>query len=187
MLCMMQRWHSPCHKEDRHVFVGITDTYVFLVKQPRLDHCLYRVVKVSGSEFTYVTILVGLFVWAFLGIPYGTANTYKIIIPDAQAIISFVFDAFLMRKQFNQHDNLLIVAGSLRSRVSSHKCMIGHLVATRKFLKIDAIKFQTPLVRMVLTRFPQENRLTRRSSAISLFLGHIGTVLGFWCYIFTWL
>ncbi|OAG08655.1 Low affinity iron permease [Paraphaeosphaeria sporulosa] len=174
-------------EKSSHVSVENTDTYAALVKPRLLDRWLDRVVEISGSEYTYVIVLVGLFTWAFLGIHYGTANTYKIIISDAQAIINLVFDAFLMRQQFNQHDNLIMVAGCLRSRISSHKRMIEHLIATGKFTKIDTAKFQTLQQNDFVDRLPQENWLTKVSGFISSFLGHIGTAVGFWGCIFIWL
>lgn len=163
------------------------DSYVPLRKQNHLDRWLDYVVQLSGSEFTYGMILLALVIWAFLGIPYGTSSTYKIIISDAQAIINLVFDAFLMRQQFIQHDNLLRVAGFLRSRIVSHKRMIENLVATGRLTKMDAARFQLLSHGDEMNQLPQESRLTRISSAASWFLGHIGTVIGFWCCIFVWL
>lgn len=132
-------------------------------------------------------MLLGLLVWAFLGIPYGSADSYKIAISDAQAIINLVFDAFLMRQQFNQHDNLLMVAGSLRSRISSHKRMLACLVATGQISRIDAAKFQAFPLQADAERLPKEGWLTRLSSVVSALLGHIGTAVGFWCCIFVWI
>ncbi|KAB2107847.1 hypothetical protein AG0111_0g3664 [Alternaria gaisen] len=179
---------EPANSEKSlHGSVKNTDGYASPVKPRLLDRWLDRVVQLSGSEYTYATILIGLLTWVLLGIPYGTADTYKIIISDAQAIINLVFDAFLMRQQFNQHDNLLVAAGCLRSRISSHIRMINHLTATGKFTKIDAAKFQKLRQDRFIDRLPKENWLTKVSGAISFFLGHIGTVVGFWCCIIIWL
>jgi low-affinity ferrous iron transport protein len=178
---------GPSLPEDQDASTKTTETYISLVKPRRLDRWLDRIVEVSGSEFTYVTILLGLLVWAFLGIPYGSADSYKIVISDAQAIINLIFDAFLMRQQFNQHDNLLMVAGSLRSRISSHKRMLGHLVAKGQITRIDAEKFQALPLQAQAEQLPEEGWLTRLSSALSSFLGHVGTAAGFWCCMFIWL
>lgn len=174
-------------EKQNHVVTLANDQYVSLVKERRLDRWLDRVVEISGSEFVYAAILLGLLVWAFLGIPFGNVSSYKIIISDAQAIINLVFDAFLMRQQFNEHDNLLMVAGSLRSRISSHKRMLRHLVATGQISKIDAARFQELSCAEGLDILPKESLMTRISSFMSWFLGHIGTVAGFWCCIFIWL
>ncbi|KAJ4377030.1 hypothetical protein N0V86_006469 [Didymella sp. IMI 355093] len=178
---------APSLPEDQDPSTKTTETYISLVKPRRLDRWLDRIVEISGSEFTYVTILLGLLVWAFLGIPYGSAASYKIVISDAQAIINLVFDAFLMRQQFNQHDNLLMVAGSLRSRVSSHKRMLRHLVAKGQITRIDAAKFKALPLQAQAEQLPEEGWLTRLSSALSSFLGHVGTAAGFWCCVFIWL
>ncbi|EMD96467.1 hypothetical protein COCC4DRAFT_149126 [Bipolaris maydis ATCC 48331] len=174
---------------EKSIYISMkaADEYSPPVKPRLLDRCLDRIVELSGSEYTYATILIGLLIWAFSGIPYGTTNPYKIIISDAQAIINLVFDAFLMRQQFIQHDNLLMVAGCLRSRISSHKRMINHLIAAGKFTKIDAAEFQSLRQDDFTNQLPEENRLTKISGTISSFLGHIGTVVGFWCCIFIWL
>lgn len=180
--------HVCDQAEKQHQdLTSIDDEYVSPVKERRLDRWLDRVVEISGSELVYAAILIGLLVWAFLGIPYGTTSSYKIIISDAQAIINLVFDAFLMRQQFNQHDNLLMVAGSLRSRINSHKRMLRNLTATGQISKISTTQFQELRCAGDLDKLPQESRLTRLSSAMSSFLGHIGTVAGFWCCIFIWL
>lgn len=167
---------------------GPTDLYIRPVKAKRMDRWLDRVVELSGSEYTYFIILLGLVVWAFLGIPYGSYSTYMIIISDAQAIIMLIFDAFLMRQQFNGHDNLLFVAGCLRSRISSHKRMIKQLVATRKLSEIDAAQFQLLLpADGTAVQLPRESWLTKLSGAVSAFFGHIATVIGFWVCMFIWL
>lgn len=174
-------------KDSSQIITPPNDTFVPAVKSGRLDRWLDRVVQLSGSEFTYAAILLGLVVWAFLGIPYGSSNTYKIVISDAQAIINLVFDAFLMRQQFNQHENLLLVAGSLQSRLTTHKRIIENLVSSGRLSKIDAARFEGLARGNEADELPQEGRLTKISGAISSFFGHICTVIGFWCCIFIWL
>lgn len=174
-------------KQDQQASTKITDSYVSLVKPKLLDRWLDRVVELSGSEYVYLTVLTGLFVWAFLGIPYGQVSTYKITISDAQAIINLVFDAFLMRQQFNQHENLIMATACLRSRINSHKRMIGTLIATGRFSKIDAANFQSLQQAEFKAQLPLETWATKFSSIISESLGHIVTVIGFWICIFIWL
>ncbi|KAF2998943.1 low-affinity Fe(2+) transport protein [Curvularia kusanoi] len=177
----------PADTKTAHVSESTAGSYVTLVKERRLDRWLDRVVEISGSEVVYVTILLALLVWAFLGIPFGSAASYKIIISDAQAIINLVFDAFLMRQQFNEHDNLLMVAGSLRSRISSHKRMLNSLVACGQLSKIDAARFQSLSCADGQDELPKESRLTKLSSYMSSFFGHMATIIGFWICIFVWL
>jgi low-affinity ferrous iron transport protein len=168
--------------------VGQTDvSFSPVVKTKRIDRWLDRVVELSGSESVYVAFLVGLLVWAFLGIPYGSTSPYKIIISDVQAIVNLVFDAFLMRQQFNQHDNLLMVAGTLRSRMQSRKRMIAQLMSEGRLVLTDATRFSALVRGLDAYQLPKESRLTRVSSAASWFLGHIGTAFGFCCCIVVWL
>ncbi|OAL42824.1 Low affinity iron permease [Pyrenochaeta sp. DS3sAY3a] len=174
-------------EKSHDVAVENVDTYLALVKPRLLDRWLDRIVELSGSEFMYFAILIGLFIWAFLGIPYGGENTYKILISDAQAIINLVFDAFLVRQQFNSHDNLLMISSCLRSRVSSHKRMLRHLIAHGTLAKIDSAQFQELQQADFMAQLPEENWLTKLSGAMSAFLGHIVTVIGFWICIFIWI
>lgn len=86
------------------------DAYPGITKARILNRWLDEVVKVSGSDFTFFTILVALLSWAFLGIPFGQATDWQVGISDGQAIINLVFDSFLMRQQFNAHDDTLAVS-----------------------------------------------------------------------------
>ncbi|OSS52347.1 hypothetical protein B5807_02777 [Epicoccum nigrum] len=180
---------DPTEKNNERCQISAdTDgTYFTPVKPRRLDRWLDLIVSISGSEPVYVTILVALVVWAFLGIPFGTSTSYKIIISDAQAIVNLVFDAFLMRQQFNQHDNLLMVAGSLRSRISSHKRMLTSLVASGKLSRTCAAHFHTLSRGDGQDSLPRESRLTALSSMLSGVLGHMATAVAFWACILVWL
>ena len=173
--------------ETCHISTSTSSTYLTPVKPRRLDRWLDLIVAISGSEFVYCTILLALLVWAFLGIPFGTTASWKIIISDAQAIINLVFDAFLMRQQFNQHDNLLTVAGCLRSRLRSHKRMLTSLVASNRLCRTSTARFQTLPCAAGQEQLPRETRLTRLSSTLSAFLGHTATALAFWACILVWL
>lgn len=170
-----------------HISTSTSSTHLNPVKTRRLDRWLDLIVTLSGSEPVYVTILLALLVWALLGIPFGTTASWKIIISDAQAIINLVFDAFLMRQQFNQHDNLLMVAGCLRSRISSHKRMLTTLVASNRLRRTNTINFQTLSYAAGQAALPRETRLTKLSSTLSAFLGHTATALFFWACILVWL
>jgi low-affinity ferrous iron transport protein len=176
--------------QDCHISTDTDDAYLTPAKPRRLDRWLDRLVALSGSEYVYATILLVLLVWAFLGIPFGNSASYKIIISDAQAIINLVFDAFLMRQQFNQHDNLLMVAGSLRSRTSSHKRMLASLIASNRLPKTNTTYFRALSCAAAggqQTSLPRESRLTKLSTTLSAILGHMATALAFWACILVWL
>jgi low-affinity ferrous iron transport protein len=175
--------------QDCHISTDTDGAYLTPAKPRRLDRWLDRIVALSGSEYVYATILLALLVWAFLGIPFGNSASYKIIISDAQATINLVFDAFLMRQQFNQHDNLLMVAGSLRSRTSSHKRMLASLIASNRLPKTNTTHFQALSCTAggQQASLPRESRLTKLSTTLSAFLGHMATALAFWACILVWL
>ncbi|KAH7094504.1 Low affinity iron permease-domain-containing protein [Paraphoma chrysanthemicola] len=174
--------------KEHQASVDDTNTFRRLVKPRLLDRWLDRVVEMSGSEYIYLTFLVGLLTWAFLGIRYGGSSTYKIAISDAQAVVNLIFDAFLMRQQFNQHDNLVMVAGCLRSRITSHKRMLNSLIASGNLRRSDSqelriLQQQTEFV----AQLPEPTWATKLSRSISAFLGHILTIVGYWVCIFVWL
>ncbi|KAL5116248.1 hypothetical protein ACEQ8H_005806 [Pleosporales sp. CAS-2024a] len=117
---------SSLSGKEEQVVVETCVSYSPVIKSKRLDRWLDRVVGASGSESVYIAILLGLLVWAFLGIPYGSFSSYKIIISDVQAIVNLVFDAFLMRQQFNQHDNLLM-RSSIQRAIDYYADLVGTL------------------------------------------------------------
>ena len=179
---------EPCGQEKNlHVSVENINTYTVTTKARLLDRWLDKVVEASGSEFIYFTILIALFTWAFLGIPFGQSNTWQVTISDAQAIINMVFDAFLMRQQLNSHDSLVIVAAYLRSRTCSHKRMLNQLIGSGRYEKVGRAQFQELQQADFASDLPAENWLGRISTTLSAFMGHIATVLGFWVCIFIWI
>lgn len=163
------------------------NTYTVMTKARVLDRWLDKVVEASGSEFIYVTIIIALLTWAFLGIPFGQSNTWQLTISDAQAIINMVFDAFLMRQQLNSHESLMVVAACLRSRTTSHKRMLNQLIRSGKYEKVEPTQFQELQQTDFASGLPAENWLGRISTAVSAFMGHIATVFGFWVCIFIWI
>lgn len=179
---------EPCNQDKGFdISVENINTYSVITKAGVLDRWLDKVVEASGSEFIYFTIIIALLAWAFLGIPFGQSNTWKLIISDAQAIINMVFDAFLMRQQLNSHESLMVVAACLRSRATSHKRMLNQLIRSGKHEKVEPTQFQELQQTNFESELPVENWLGRISTAVSVFMGHIVTVFGFWLCIFVWI
>jgi low-affinity ferrous iron transport protein len=56
------------------------------------------VVKFSGSEFVFLSIMAALLTWALMGIKFGNSENWQVVISDVQAIFTYVFDSFLMRQ-----------------------------------------------------------------------------------------
>lgn len=184
-----QRHTNITHEEKNGLTTESQDVNEYIVtrKVKRLDRWLDRVVEASGSEYVYFGILTALLVWIFLAIPFGSDQTWQIVISDAQAIINMVFDAFLMRQQLNSHDSMIYVSACLRSRSRTHNVMLRQLIASGHLKKTDARHFQQLEHSDHSVLLPKENWLTKISTAVSTVLGHIVTIALFWVCIFVWL
>ena len=165
--------------------------YVTKAKARRMDRWLDAVVVMSGSEYVFFTILSGLFAWAFLGIQYHDQLQWPALISDIQAIISYVFDSFLMRQQTNGYEDLIRGAAELRSRAMTHartlrklagrleKDELEHLVRLNESEGILSTEFSLEL--------PKENRFGRFATNFAHILGHLAFVVFYWICIFVWL
>lgn len=174
-------------QKDMTTPVENIDTYPDITKARILDRWLDKVVTVSGSEFTFFTILAALLTWALLGLSFGQVTDWKVGISDGQAIINLIFDSFLMRQQFNAHDDTLAVSCHLRSRTVSQKRMLRHLVGCGKYEKVNLTQFHELKKTEFASDLPTENLLGRICTAVSVFLGHFATVIGFWVCILIWI
>ena len=163
------------------------NTYAPVTKARLLDRWLDNVVAFSGSELVFSIIIAMLVTWAFLGLRFGQSNDWQVVISDVQAIVNLVFDAFLMRQQLNSHDSLMIVSASLRSRASSNKRMLRTLMNSGRYEKAKQTQSHELQQTEFASQLPAENLLGRMSTAVSVFLGHIATVLAFWVCIFIWI
>ncbi|RFU32992.1 hypothetical protein B7463_g3356, partial [Scytalidium lignicola] len=161
--------------------------YNFTNKTKLLDRWLDKIVEFSGSEFMFFTIVTSLLIWAFLGIPFDLSNTWQVTISDAQAIVNMVFDAFIMRQQFNSHDSLMKVSACLRSRTRSNQRMLRKLMASGKYEKINGTQFYELQQTEFSFQLPTENWFGRVSTCVSNIMGHIITVAAFWAGIFIWI
>ena len=157
-------------------------------KARMLDRWLDWVVRVSGSETVFFTILAGLLVWAFLGIGYGKSSSWEVIISDVQAVVSYAFDSLLVRQQLNSYEDEMAVAAELQSRILSHSRMLkkvkpkvpekGQCVS----VTLDdgqRLEFKAEL--------PAENWFGRCITIFSHAFGHLVTVALFWVGVFVWI
>ncbi|KAE8369176.1 Low affinity iron permease-domain-containing protein [Aspergillus caelatus] len=167
--------------------------YIPKSKPGMLDRWLDFVVRVSGSEPVFFLILAGLLTWALLGIKYGSTDSWQVLISDIQAIVSYIFDSFLVRQQLNAYEEEMIVAAELESRILSHKRMLEKL--HQKLNAEDEAK-TTHLVHLVKahqnalefgTELPTETRFGRTITWFSHVIGHLGTITLFWVGVFTWI
>ncbi|WEW60276.1 hypothetical protein PRK78_005761 [Emydomyces testavorans] len=164
--------------------------YTARSKSRRLDRWLDVVVRASGSEFVFFSILAGLLTWALLGIKYGTSDNWQVLISDVQAIVSYVFDSFLVRQQLNTYEEEMAVAAALQSRILSHSRMLKkvHLetgdgknapLVTLVEPQRSTLEFQREL--------PAENWFGRFVTRFARALGHLVTICLFWAGVFVWI
>lgn len=152
-----------------------------------LDRWLDQVVRVSGSEAVFFTIVAGLLVWAFLGIRYGKSSSWEVIISDVQAIVSYLFDSLLVRQQLNSYEDEMAVAAELQSRILSHARMLRkvHQTVVEKGQCLIAapdgqmLEFEAEL--------PPETWFGRCTTVLSHVFGHLTTVALFWASVFVWI
>ncbi|KAE8155052.1 Low affinity iron permease-domain-containing protein [Aspergillus avenaceus] len=152
-----------------------------------LDRWLDYIVRASGSGPIFFLILAGLLAWALLGIKYGSNDDWQVLISDIQAIISYVFDSFLMRQQLNAYEEEMVVTAELQSRILSHSRMLTQLRLTMDQQDKQcngAVKEQRTDFAVEL---PTETRFGRSITRISHVFGHMGTICLFWGGVFAWI
>ncbi|KAL6240898.1 hypothetical protein RBB50_012157 [Rhinocladiella similis] len=160
-------------------------------KQRRLDRWLDKVVQVSGSQFVFLSILTALLTWALLGIKFGRNKTWQILISDAQAIICYIFDSFLVRQQLNAYDDEMAVATQMQSRSNSNLRMLSKLKdqssqeqQAKVVSRLDRSFYDNG---SIASQLPSEGRLGRFVTFVALTIGHMFTILLFWVGVFIWL
>ncbi|KAL7919885.1 Low affinity iron permease [Trichoderma austrokoningii] len=172
-------------EKEKSIVIGETEQgqtaknitgYVDRVKRGRLDRCLDRAVKASGSQPVFFIMITGLLIWAFLGIPYGQFDNWAAIISDVQAIISYFFDSLLMRQQLNGYERQVRISASLRSRVQSQKRMLRHILASNRYKKPPFDEIENCHSDKFDPNLPQESWINRASNHTAAILGHFGTI-----------
>lgn len=152
-----------------------------------LDRWLDVVVRFAGSEPVFLSLMSGLLIWAFLGIRFGHSMQWAVVISNIQAIVSYIFDSFLMRQQLNDYDRDIRAAAMLRSRIHSQKRMLREIVASNRYRLLTENELNQLSQTMGDAKLPTENWLGRVSTFLSAVLGHIVTVGLFWICIFVWI
>lgn len=182
---------TEVYSKDSNSVQNVTG-YVDKQKDGRLDRWLDWVVWASGSEPVFLFIVAGLLTWALVGIKYGEADSWAVMISDIQAILSYLFDSLLVRQQLNGYDKMIRLTATLRSRSASHQRMLRTVQARGEGLARDNVdatieleqRFQQTLVEAGL---PRESWLGRVSTRASDVMGHFVTLCLYWVGIFVWL
>ena len=164
--------------------------YIEPTKTRMVDRWLDWVVSFSGSEFVFFLILAGLLTWALLGIPYGAADGWQVIISDVQAIVSSAFDSLLVRQQLNRYEAEMSAMAQMQSRLLSH---------TRMLKKLQQKREKGELVHAIIpdeqgqdtsesrNELPPETRFGRFVAACTHVFGHIITIGLFCAAVFIWI
>jgi len=118
------------------------DGYTAKAKASRLDRWLDTVVKISGYEFVFLSIMAALLAWALLGIKFGDSENWQVAISDVQAIFTYFFDSFAMRQQLNSYGSLLEVTACLKSRDARTKRMLRKIIDADQVGKILSPKLE---------------------------------------------
>lgn len=157
-------------------------------KDGRLDRALDWVVRASGSQPVFLFIVAGLLAWALLGIPYGTTSDWAVLISDIQAIVSYIFDSFLMRQQLNAYESSVRVSASLMSRNESNRRMLSAALASGQVQRpVGDWESRVTVRGDFADDLPTENLVGRITTRVSYVFGHIVTVCLYWVGIFIWI
>lgn len=149
-----------------------------------LDRGLDVAVRLAGSGLVFLSIVTGVLIWALLGIWFHHSMQWAVIISNVQAIVSYVFDSFLMRQQLNEYDRDIRAAAMLRSRAHTQKRMVHKIVTSGRYRlpEPDGLGHD-----MDDANLPLEKWLGRVSTFISGVLGHIFAVGLFWVGVIVWI
>lgn len=155
-------------------------------KAGKLDRGLDLVVRASGSLVAFLLIQLLLVTWAFLGIAFHGFQLWPILISNAQAIFTYMFDSLLMRQQLNGYTESLTIAAELQSRSNTIRRMLCQVVA---WLDSDVGEV-SPLAHNTSAgeeELPHEDNFTRVISRCSMALGHVAFVAVYWTCIVVWI
>ncbi|VEU22718.1 DEKNAAC103786 [Brettanomyces naardenensis] len=158
-------------------------------KRPRrLDRVLDSIVRFSGSEYVFYLILIGLLCWAFTGIKYFSLK-WQALISDVQAIVSYIFDSFLMRQQINGYYDVVTATNLLRSRCLNHYRMINDLLTEQEKQAVAELtkEQEVDLSAEFPLELPKENWYGRAATAFSSAFGHPLFIAIYWISILVWL
>lgn len=172
---------------DSKALIKIDPGYMLAKKDKLLDRCLDRVVRASGSTPVFSAIQIGLWAWVFAGAAVAHDPLWQVLISDVQAILSYAFDSFLMRQQFNGYYESLTIAAQIRSRGLSVRRMFRVLVEQVGPEGLQKISFATQDLSMSEFKLPSPTRWTKVIQWLASIVGHVSFVVFYWATIVLWL
>jgi low-affinity ferrous iron transport protein len=187
-----QRVSKDLEQADSSDVEGQANGFWVTEKSRVLDRWLDGIVRASGSEIVFFSVLTGLAVWALLGIRFGRNETWQVIISDIQAILSYAFDSLLMRQQTNMYDREILVAVQMQSRIKSHVRMLsklsGELSSQEKTDIVNICERADPVEGQDDDNMlPSEGKFGQFITAVSHAIGHLIPVGLFWVGVVVWI
>ncbi|KAA8647838.1 hypothetical protein EYZ11_003609 [Aspergillus tanneri] len=173
------------------VVATATEVSGYKVKaSPRLlDRWLDKIVRIAGSAPVFLFIVSALLLWAFMGIRFGNSAKWTAVISDAQAILCYVFDSFLMRQLLREYAEQQEAMAEMQSRRHSHERMLAKLKAK---LGTEGVARVSQMCSSHELEDLDHGKRTQSFFAKAIIfsarmLGHIVTVGLYWVCIFIWL
>ncbi|GAB7336880.1 hypothetical protein MBLNU13_g00802t2 [Cladosporium sp. NU13] len=151
----------------------------------KLDILLDSVVRAAGSPYAFSFVMAVLLAWAFLGIRFGQTDAWQVVISDAQAIMCYIYDSFLVRQQLSEYEREMRIALILQSRLRSHARMLKKLEGQNKQAHA------TPKIMVKnnekTIRYPKATGFQKYVSKATSVFGHVATLACFILAILIWI
>lgn len=143
----------------------------------RVDRFIDTIVRTSANAFTFAIIQTLLITWALLGLPYSDTPLWPIVISDAQAIVSYVFDTLLMRQLLKQREQSLRFVALLRH----HNEAKAVAIATKSKAVKQNVAFEEQI------DCGDRSSVYRFFACLARWTGHVGAVCLFVVAVIVWI
>lgn len=148
-------------------------------KEYLIDLLLKLIVKWSGTIAMFCFIVLVFIAWIVAGIVLKAPDAWQIVMQDGQSIQSYFWDTLLMRQQLDDHQEFLTFYAKLKSRVCTHKRLLGQVSRDNVHVDIDVSGPRPDLA--------EENWFDTFATKVNQFLGSPLCILMYWMGVFVWL
>lgn len=157
-----------------------------------LDTLIGYAVNVTGSVYTFVFMLILLIGWIIWGGVTGAPDVWQIVMQDGQSIQTYVWDTFLMRQQMDDNEKFLIFIGKIKSRASTHKNLLKHIVNhdltyNELNLSLEDDLNQNNFNIDEYIKFENKTLFEKACDIVSKIVGSLPAVVIYWSGIFVWI
>lgn len=147
-------------------------------KEYLIDLLLKLIVKWSGTIAMFCFIVLVFIAWIVAGIVLKAPDAWQIVMQDGQSIQCYFWDTLLMRQQLDDHHKFLTLYAKLKSRVCTHKRLLGKVSKDNVHVSIDATDPKVEL--------SAENWFDTLASHLNQLLGSPLCILVYWAGVFAW-